>query len=292
MYTITQWPGSPLLIAVGRTLDEGLECVAYEHGFVWPTTKHVPKHLAGMLEGVIADGAQQGQGAQAGPGGPAAGPRQGAAAGGSAQGAASGDSGAPLVGRVSEVTGLAEALERYPQFALGGASEGVVKLFGVIQPIADLPIAASLVVYIPLNSPAATVGWAWWTDGVWVGPRHTYASGNICAFEVTDGTWRPELGVRLLLDLCAAWLARQLYLRAYGRWPGLQRIHSALERQAEQLPGEYCGCGSMRKYERCCASSDRIAVALRDVERRREELMRRGPRLSDAPRPSAPSKAV
>lgn len=283
MHAITKWPGSPLLLAVGRSLDEGLECVAYEHGFVWPTTKHVPKQLAGMLDGVMTDGVQQGQGAQAGPGGSAAGARQGAAPGGSAQGTAGGDSGAPFLGRVNEATGLAEALQRYPQFVVGSASEGVVKLFGVIQPIADLPISASLILYVPVETPAATVAWAWWTDGVWVGPRHTYAGGNICAFEVADGTWRPQMGIRLLLDLCAEWLARQLYLQAYGRWPGLQRIHTALERQAEHLPGEYCGCGKAQQYDACCALRDRHDAGVRDVERRREELMRRGPRAYVAP---------
>lgn len=294
MNTITKWPGSPLLRAVGRTLDNGLECLAYERGFVWPAAKHVPNDLAGMLEGVMTDGAQKGEGAQTGPDGSEPGPWQGPAPGDSAEGATDCSAGAPVVGRVGRIEGservesLSEALRRYEQFDVGSASGGVVKLYGVIQPIADLPISASLVVYVPLANPAEARAWAWWTDGMWVGPRHTYVDGNVCAFEVADGTWRPELGVRLLLDLSAVWLARQLYLRAYGRWPGMQRIHTPVERVTEQLPGEFCGCGRARLYEACCAERDRDAAGIRDIKRRRDELMRRGPNLSNIQRAATP----
>lgn len=286
MDTITKWPGSPLLRAVGATLDDGLECEAYERGFVWPAMKHVPREMAGMLKGVTSVGAQQGEGAEAGPSGSAAGPWSGAAASDSAEGPARSGAGAPVVGRVGRadgvhnIVGLAEALQRYPQFGISSASEEgscVVKLFGVIQAVADLPIAASLVVFINSDNPADVQAWAWWTDGVWVGPRHTYLNGGICAFEVSDETWRPELGVKLLLNLCAVWLARQLHLRAYGRWPGLQRIHTPLERVVEQLPGEFCGCGSSRPYARCCAAGDRHRVRAGDIIRRREELLCREP---------------
>ncbi len=285
MNGITKWPGSPLLQAVGRTLDDGLECVAYERGFVWPAAKHVPRGLAGMVEGVMTDGAEREEGAQTGPGGSESGPWQGTTPGDSAEGATDRSAGAPVVGGVARiegderVEGLTEALRRYEQFDVSSASAGVLKLFGVIQPIADLPISASLVVYVPLANPVDSRAWAWWTDGMWIGPRHTYVDGNVCAFEVADGTWRPELGVRLLLDLCAVWLARQLYLRAYGRWPGLQRIHTPVERLTEQLPGEYCGCGRARLYEVCCAGRDHHAASAGDIRRRRDDLMRRGPNL-------------
>lgn len=286
MDTITKWPGSPLLRAVGATLDDGLECEAYERGFVWPAMKHVPREIAGMLEGVTPVGAQQRERAEAGPKGSTTRPWSGAAAGDSAEGPSRSGAGAPVIGRVGwaegadNIVGLAEALQRYPQFGVSSASEEgsrVVKLFGVIQAVADLPIAASLVVFINLDNPADVQAWAWWTDGVWVGPRHTYLNGGICAFEVSDATWRPELGVKLLLNLCAVWLARQLYLRAYGRWPGLQRIHTPLERVVEQLPGESCGCGSSRPYMNCCAAEDRHRVRASDIVRRREELLRRAP---------------
>lgn len=298
MDTITKWPGSPLLRAVGATLDDGLECEAYERGFVWPAMKHVPRDMTGMLEGVTPVGAQQGEGAEAGPRGSAAGSWSGAAAGDSAEGPARSRASAPVVGRLERaegaqnIVGLAEAMQRYPQFGMSSASEEgsrVVKLFGVIQAVADLPIAASLVVFINSDNPADVQAWAWWADGVWVGPRHTYLNGSICAFEVSDETWRPEFGLKLLLNLCSVWLARQLYLRAYGRWPGLQRVHTPLERVVEQLPGEFCGCGSSRLYLRCCGASDRRKVSAGDIHRRREELLCRAPTVGFAQQAKTPS---
>lgn len=288
MEPITKWPGSPLLLAVGRTLDDGLECVGYEGGFIWPATKHLPTQLVGTLEGVIEDGAEQGEGSETGSERPASWRREGSAASDSAEGSAGRRAGASLVGPVGtvegsgSVVGLGEALRRYPQFGISSASDRgspVVKIFGVIQPIADLPIAASVTVYLPVDNPAASGAWAWWTAGIWVGPRHTYLNGSICAFEIADETWHPELGISRLLNLYAVWLARQLYLRAYGRWPGFQRIHTPLERVVEQLAGEYCGCGNPLPYERCCARRDHGQVSSRDIVRRRDELLRRGPAL-------------
>jgi hypothetical protein len=283
-----------LLRAVGATLDDGLECEAYERGFVWPATKHVPRDMTGMLEGVTPVGAQQGEGPEAGPGRSTARPWSRTTDCDSAERPAGSGPGTPVVGRVKQVegtqniVGLAEALQRYQQFGISSASVGgssTTKLFGVIQPIPDLRIAASVVLFINPNNPSEEVrAWAWWTDGVWVGPRHTYLNGSICAFELPDKTWHPQLGVRLLLNLCSVWLARQLYLRAYGRWPGLQCIHTPLERVVEQRPGELCGCGRDRLYTACCAARDRAKVRASDILKRNEELLRRAPILGNESR--------
>lgn len=187
--------------------------MAYEGGFVWPATKHLPEELVGVFDEVTTDGASQGEGA---PG--ASGPRsQATGAGEAAAWPTAAGSGAPVVGSV--VAGeydLAEALRRYPQFEVsksGSSASGAVGLCGVIQPIADLPTSASMAVHLPAGNPAELRAWAWWTEGVWVGPRHTYIDGSVCAFEIRENTWDPGLGVVLLLNLYSVWLAKQLYLR-------------------------------------------------------------------------------
>jgi hypothetical protein len=57
-----------------------------------------------------------------------------------------------------------------------------------------------------------------------------------------------------LLDLQIVWIARHLYLRRFGRWPGRQVLHTAFERLREE----------------CCLASDRRAPqgGLREFLRR------------------------
>jgi hypothetical protein len=103
---------------------------------------------------------------------------------------------------------------------------------------------------------------------VWIGPRHTYADGSICAYERQDLTWTREMGPQPLLDLISLWVARQIYLRAYGRWPGMQRVHTPLERILVQNATELCGgCASGKTYARCCYRKDLLAVSAAELRR-------------------------
>ena len=288
MNTITnqrRWPGSPLLRAVGQSLDEGLEVVTYEGGFVWPATKHVPRALAGLLEEVSIDGAQPEEspgasGASGAPRAPRAPRAPGAPAGEAASRPSDTGSGASLVRSVAAPALIfrAEVLPRYPQFGMRVSStSGESSASGMIQPLADLTFSATVIVQCSADSVR---GWAWWQPGVWVGPRHTYNDGSICAFEPSHGTWSPERGLEALLDLYSVWLTKQLHLRAYGTWPGLQRVHTPLERLAEQHPNELCGCGRNVTYARCCFLNDQMKVHSDEVDRRRIELLHRGPMLT------------
>jgi hypothetical protein len=99
--------------------------------------------------------------------------------------------------------------------------------------------------------------WAWWTTGIWVGPRHTnYPDGSICSFEESDGTWNTRDSLVPLLDLHSVWLVRHLHLRHFGRWPGRQVLHTAYERVAENGACEFCGCDSGELYAACCQQRD------------------------------------
>lgn len=126
-----------------------------------------------------------------------------------------------------------------------------------IQPVQGLPDAAVVSTVYPLDPWRRVSSWAWWTAGVWLGPRHTnYPDGSICSFEVTDGTWTRKDSLLGLLDLTAVWITRHLYLRYFGRWPGRQVLHTAFERLKEHRPEELCGCDSGAKYSDCCQARD------------------------------------
>lgn len=266
------WPGSRILWAVGTALDQQLTCNVFEGGFVWPAAKLLPRDLAGMLEGVKPNGAEQERGT-AGPARSEAGSWSGATTSDSTEGTAAPAADASLVGTVEPARNfpelshlpewvqadLVEALRAYPQFGVRGASTAAW-FTGVVQPIADLPVTATIATFYPLDVEMPVTSWAWWQDGVWIGPRHTYSNGSICSYEPEDGTWDRTRRLRLLTDLNVTWVVRQLYLRAYGRWPGRQRIHQPWERLTQQEPGELCGCGALRLYADCCFESDRRAV--------------------------------
>lgn len=118
--------------------------------------------------------------------------------------------------------------------------------------------SAVIVSYIPFsNCPPRS--WAFWSNGEWIGPRHTnFPDGSICSFEPSDLTWRTGDSVVALLDLHTLWVARQLHLREFGWWPGSQCVRHAHERLTELKPSELCGCDNfdLKKYVHCCMKSD------------------------------------
>jgi hypothetical protein len=151
---------------------------------------------------------------------------------------------------------LGEAIAAYPAGRVLIVPP-VVWLLTPVRPILGLPDQAWLLTRIGMDSAASTASWAWWDVGLWIGPRHTNVpDGSICAFERSDGTWRPEMGLTLWLDLHATWIVRHLHLRYVGRWPGSQVLHTAAERLRDHRPGEFCGCRSGRLYAACCSAAD------------------------------------
>jgi hypothetical protein len=257
--------GSPLLHDIGVALDLGHRCVVYDRGFVRPAANPIVWKLAGRLEGVMSNGANQGER----PGGSG---RRRPGAGGEAGGEAREAAPATARGASASVerqlasldrleldesakSRIHEALCAYPQFGVRSVSAGFW-ISGRVQPVFDLSVTATMSTFIPRDERAQTQAWAWWEEGVWIGPRHTYKDGSICAFELRDRTWVRGESIATLLDLQVVWICRQMFLREYGRWPGRQMIHSPLERVLEQHRGEFCGCGSDDRYEACCRDRD------------------------------------
>lgn len=151
----------------------------------------------------------------------------------------------------------------------------------IIEPIDDEPIGAYLATRYPIASTELVQSWAWWTHGIWIGPRHTnYSDGSICSFDLRQRTWDRSRPLRDLWDLHSLWVARHMYLRRYRRWPGPQHVGTPMERYFEQAPDELCGCDSQSslRYRQCCLSSDAEFV------KSLPEFARRRPRRRSPPR--------
>ena len=104
--------------------------------------------------------------------------------------------------------------------------------------------------------------WGFWGSpglpAVWIGPRHTNSpDGSVCAFDPIDGSWSIGDPLVDVLDLHSLWALRHLYLRVFGRWPGLQSSPFDFERRIECAADEICGCGrSGLSYAACCQAKD------------------------------------
>ncbi len=248
--------GIERLTALGAELDAGRYPSVFTGGVVEP----------GATPSAVGPGIEEDFGYGGGrAGGSAAGSRQGSAgraraAGGSAaarQGEASAST--SVVGEFEAecLTGELSGVEvAYPRVRIHATPDTVI-LLNWIQPIRGLPDSALLLTAWPRAYERWPASWAWWSPGIWVGERHTnYPDGSVCAFEVSDGTWRRGQSAVGFLDLQSIWLARHLYLKRLGRWPGRQILHTAHERVSEHRPGELCGCDSEGIYERCCRERD------------------------------------
>lgn len=251
--------GSPLLERIGKALDNDLGCVVYSHGYVWPVERPLTSTLdPAYQKEVIAYEAQR----ATRPERPAARPRSGAAGRDSPEGTATPGSRTPFLRQLKHVEAgasratVTEVLRAYPQFRVRSTARGIW-MTGTIQPVQDLDARAILTMVVPISDQGTVYGWAWWEDGIWIGPRHTnWSDGSICAFEPKDNSWIWEMGLVALVDMYVVWITRHLHLAAYGRWPGRQVLHTAYERLTEHGSNEFCGCGSDLHYEECCRASD------------------------------------
>ena len=273
--TETMRPDSlTLLKKIGDDLDRQRTLRVRRGGTVWPGDVRLSQDTLGSSEEVIAHGTEH-EG-PSGAGGPAAGSWQGPAGRGAA-GSRPSRTAASLI-RVAGLTpdaekDLVEATEEYPQLVPRIASS-IVWLEGLVRPVARLQ-AARLIMSYPRDRLIPVRAWAWWEDGLWIGPRHVnFVEGTICAYEPGDGVWDRSKPLVRLLDLYAVWIARHLYLRTFDRWPGPQIMHTAHERLTENKPEELCaGCTSGLRYGECCRPKD-LARDPKDVLR---EFLQRCP---------------
>ena len=245
--------GLERLAAIGQGLDRDQFPVVFDGGGVEPSSPSHLTHVSG--ERRSSDEPEGPRGSPARPGEWAA--RGAWPAGGSA---ASARATAPLVRRELLGRGERQIVEdvagAYPQVSVRPTAQGFWILVNV-QPVRGLPDAALIATLYPSDALRRVSSWAWWTTGVWVGPRHTnYPDGSICSFEATDGTWSRRDSLVSLLDLNSVWVTRHIFLRYFGRWPGRQVLHTAFERLREHRPTELCGCDSGSQYSSCCQTRD------------------------------------
>lgn len=251
--------GLILLEKIGRDLDEGVYPIVHDGGIV------EPDQSCGRLEESGKEGMSNGQEAARRP---AAGPRKRttgrpwSSGGPTATRPGSASASSSILSQrelskdaTADLDGVAGA---YPQVQFRSAPD-VVWLLNWINPIRGLDERTLLVTAYPFDRTRNIVSWSWSSLAlIWIGPRHTnYPDGSICSFEPTDRSWQQGQSLTTLLDLHVVWVARHIFMRRFGHWPGQQIFHTAWERLNEHLPGELCGgCDSGRRYEDCCRPFD------------------------------------
>lgn len=265
--------GLALLRAVGADLDLGVTPLVFAGGVVRPgapSSNHQPGETERSGDERTREGAPGIRAWQGGSSG------SWATAGEATARSRSAGTTSQVLSRLAGegIAALSGVEEAYPRVWTLSAPDMTV-LFNEITPIEGLPDTALLVTAWPSSADLWPTSWAWWIDGIWIGPRHTnYPNGSICAFEIRDWTWRRGDSAILLLDLQAVWLTRHLFLRRFGRWPGQQVLHTPHERLLEQVPDELCGgCKSGKRYSECHRNRD---VAVGELERLREFSRFRG----------------
>lgn len=159
---------------------------------------------------------------------------------------------------------LHEVAEAYPG-AVAVSTSDCIWLRTDCLLLSGLDDSATVISVLPLydKSPRS---WGFWSDGTWVGPRHTnFPDGSICSFEPSDNTWAPGDSIVALLDLHTLWLLRHLHYRCLGWWPGSQCVRHPYERIAELKSNEKCGCDkrSGKSYKDCCQLQDENLSLLR-----------------------------
>lgn len=261
-----------LLRRIGEDLDQDESLIVSRGGTVWPGAELPLTSELGVKEGShrgspIAEPAWAGRSpARQGQGSP-----RDTAAGSPARAAAS------ILRQlgvrewvVQDVVGAGAA---YPQLMVRPAPATLwleLRFF----PISEYRRGAFLLMGYPLDVLLPVQAWAWWTDGLWIGPRHTnYGNGSVCAYEPIDGTWSRGRQLVSLLDFIATWVVRHIHLLELGRWPGGQALHTAHERLTEIRPDERCGCHLPLLYDVCHRAAD-TARSEDDVHR---EFIRRFP---------------
>lgn len=270
--------GISRLGAVGAVLDAGGQPFVFSGGVVEPGA--TPPPVDPGIEEDLADGRTRAGGSSARSWQGSTG-RARAAEGSAAPRQGEASASTSVVGEFEAecLTGDLSGVEvAYPGVRVHATPDMVI-LLNRIQPIRGLPDSALLLTAWPRAYDRWPASWAWWSPGIWVGERHTnYPDGSVCAFEVSDGTWRRGQSAVVFLDLQSVWLARHLHLKRLGRWPGRQILHTAHERVIEHRAGEFCGCDCGRLYEQCCHDGD---VRLGAYGRLKDFRMRnphRGPR--------------
>ena len=264
--------GSDALRRFGEDADQGRpQRVGFE-GTIEPGDGALDQEPGTMKEMDPHEQRRQGEGSQR----PAARPREGPRA---PSAPAAGASAHPILPVVAERLQLGEVMRYHPCGWWSSISPSVahlnlpVRLFPELsyRPILtlELPRAENAWLFMrPLRDgeeyersplrPAARLSppirtWAHWQEGIRVRSHHENPDGTICAAMGTDWAYGDPLID--LVNFCICWIAKSLHMSTIGNWPGPQHYPPHL-RVARMATGEFCGCGSAKRYSRCCLSSD------------------------------------
>lgn len=169
---------------------------------------------------------------------------------------------APFGGRTEQavrVPLLEELQSSYPTQCIQG--DHGLWIIVTSSPLGHGGPQVTFVLAYPHSENVPPRAWAFWKLGdfpKFIGPRHTnFPDASVCAFGPDDGTWTRADGLVALADLYSTWALRHLYLQHFGRWPGQQYGLTALYRRTEFSSGEWCGCGSGKRYGECHEAADR-----------------------------------
>lgn len=114
----------------------------------------------------------------------------------------------------------------------------------------------------PIPVPDIRV-WAFWSEGLLVNSFHQYPDRSACVHMVRGPrSWVWGLHpFKLLVHWSVFWIAKELYEREFGRWPGLHHC-SGYIRALRDKPNEWCGCGRVEgkgdadRYRNHCRPED------------------------------------
>lgn len=159
------------------------------------------------------------------------------------------------------LSGIEKARERY-------SVEVTSTEYGLWVVAPSYPLGAEgpefwLAIFLPTGGKPMPPAWGWAVSRLgqfpkFVGPRHTnFPFHDICAQGAAFEAWKPQDGIRPLLNLYSTWLFRHCYFAEVGRWPGRQWGATAIYRLAEFHPDEWCGCGSGKRYRDCHLGLDK-----------------------------------
>jgi hypothetical protein len=185
--------------------------------------------------------------------------------------AAAGSPAHALDGRLGRELHLDELLEYHPRARISSSRHGFSHVSFPVELFRSLAYRAHLLLEVPHGLPLALPrqltaqqsypssvpairAWATTPDGVHIRAHHEYPDASICACKPGEWVWGVD-PIWVYADWCISWIAKSLHLQLLGFWPGKQH-YPAAQRLRRDMPDEYCGCGSARRYGVCCRAED------------------------------------
>jgi hypothetical protein len=163
------------------------------------------------------------------------------------------------VGEYSVKQMLGELYTFYPGTRKVYSSPSFIGLIVPIGLFRGCAYRARIALEMPLGSMYDIRAWALreYPSGrlTMIPSHHKNPDGAMCTYSYLE--WMP--GRQSILDymsFCVFWVAKALYERKFKHYPGPQHC-PVIMRMERNRPGEFCGCGSDKRYKDCHRSYDR-----------------------------------